>query len=115
MPIVAASIGVGVWVTRRNRQDLDRRYAGFRSLQYFGDEKIVKLGDFPAVGALYFDLAAKMVVGRKTFGPDHAEMAFTIGALKRIVAWHWRTPASWIEVQVGERGTQSTFPCPKCP
>src|SRR5205807_9267983 len=55
-----------------------------RSLHYFVDEKIVKLGDFAAVGALHFDLAAKMVVTRKRVGPDHAEMMFAIRAHKRI-------------------------------
>ncbi len=38
--------------------------------------KIVKFGYFLTVGTLYFDLAAKMVVTRKRFGPDHAEMTF---------------------------------------
>ena len=74
MPVIATGVWVGVRVTRQNRQDLDRRYAGFRSLQYFVDEKIVKLGDFAAVETLHFDLAAKMVVRRNRFGPDHAEM-----------------------------------------
>ncbi len=50
-----------------------------------------------------------MVVTRKRFGPDHAEMMFAIRAHKRVVAWHWRTPASWIEVQVGEAGTAFYF------
>src|SRR6266478_8951921 len=63
MPVVATGSRVGVQITRRNRQDLDRRYAGFRSLHYFVDEKIVNLGHFLTIGALYFDLAAKMVVG----------------------------------------------------
>ena len=88
LPPLDTSVRVGVRVTRSNRQDLDRRYAGFRSLQYFVDEIIVKFGDFAAVGALHFDLAANMVVDRKRFGPDHAEMMFAIGAHERIVAWH---------------------------
>ena len=88
MPVVAASIGVGVRVTRRNRQNLDRRYAGFRSLQYFVDEIIVKFGDFAAVGALHFYFTEKMVVRGKRFGPDHAEMMFAIGAHIHVVAWH---------------------------
>ena len=67
-------------------------------------KEIVNLGHFLTIGALYFDLAAKMVVTRK-FGPDHTEMMFAIRTHKRVVAWHWRTPASWIEVQVGEAGT----------
>jgi len=69
-------------------KDLDRRDAGFRSLHYFVDEIIVKLGHVLTIGALYFDLAARMVVGRNRFGPDHAEMMFAIGAYERIVAWH---------------------------
>ncbi len=67
-------------------------------------KEIVDVGHFLTIGALYFDLAAKMVVTRKTFGPDHAEIIFAIRTHKRVVAWHWRTPASWIEVQVGEAG-----------
>jgi len=39
------------------------RDAGFRSLHYFVDEIIVKLGHVLTIGALYFDLAARMVVG----------------------------------------------------
>ena len=72
-------------------------------------KEIVDLGHFLTIGALYFDLAAKMVVTRKTFGPDHAEMIFAIRTHKRVVAWHWRTPASWIEVQVGEAGPAVYF------
>src|SRR5437879_14303 len=88
LPPLDTSVRVGLRVAGRNRQDLDRRYAGFRSLQYFVDEKIVKLGDFSAVGALHSYLAAKMVVGRKTFGPDDAEIVFAVRAHERIVAWH---------------------------
>ncbi len=62
---------------------------GSGALHYFVDEKIVKLGHFLTVGALYFDLAAKMVVTRKRFGPDHAEMIFAIRTHERLVAWHW--------------------------
>jgi hypothetical protein len=72
-------------------------------------KEIVDFGHFLTIGALYFDLAAKMIVSWKRFGPDHAEMMFAIGAHERIVAWHWRTPASWIEVQVGEAGTAVYF------
>jgi len=88
LPPLDTSVRVGVRVTRRNGQDLDRRYAGFRSLHYFVDEKIVKLGDFAAVGALHFYLAATIVVARQRVRPDHAEMMFTIRTHKRIVAWH---------------------------
>ena|SRR5437016_13852632 len=91
MPVVAAGVRVGVRVTRRNRQNLDRRYAGFRSLQYFVDEKIVKLGHVLTIGALYFDLAAKMVVVRKRVGPDDTEMMFAIRAHKHLVAFHWNS------------------------
>jgi hypothetical protein len=62
-----------------------------RSLHYFVDEIIVQFGDFPAVGALYFDLAAKMVVAWQWVRPDNAEMMFAIGAHERIVAWHWNS------------------------
>jgi hypothetical protein len=88
MPVIAASMRVGVRVTRRNRQDFDRRYTGLRSLQYFVDEKIVKFGHVLTIGALYFDLAAKMVVAWQWVGPDHAEMMFAIRTHERIVAWH---------------------------
>jgi len=80
MPIVAASIRVGVRVTRRNRQNLDRRYAGFGSLHYFVDEIIVKFGDLAAVGALHFYLAATVVVAWHWVGPDHTEIVLAIGA-----------------------------------
>jgi len=82
-------------VTRRNRQHFNGWKTRVWRLHNPVDKKIVKFGHFTAVGTFYFDLAAKMVVGRKRFGPDHAEMTFAIGTHKRIVAWHWRTPASW--------------------
>ena len=56
----------------------------------------------------------QVAVARQRVRPDHAEMMFAIGAHERIVAWHWRTPASWIEVQVGDAGTAVYFfslPC----
>src|SRR6266850_2137837 len=95
MPVVAAGVRVGIRVARRNRQHFNGRNTRVRSTHDSVDKKIVEFGHFITVGALYFDLAAKMVVGRKRFGPDHAEMMFAIGAHKRVVAWHWRTPASW--------------------
>ena len=91
LPPLDTSVRVGVRVTRSNRQDLDRRYAGFRSLQYFVDEKIIKLGHVLTIGALYFDLAAKMVVVRKRVGPDDTEMTFAIRAHKHLVAFHWNS------------------------
>ncbi len=51
-------------------------------------KEIINLGHFLTIGALNFDLAAKMVVTRKTFGPDHAEMMFAIRTHERLVAWH---------------------------
>jgi len=57
----------------------------------FVDEKIVKLGNFTAVGALHFYLAAKMVVGRKWFGPDYAEMMFAIRTYIHLVSFHWNS------------------------
>ncbi len=82
--------GVRVWirVTERNGQYFDFRYRKLRSLQDSVDEIGVKFSDFAAVGALHFDLAAKMVVGRNRFGPDYAEMKFAIRTHERIVAWH---------------------------
>src|SRR5882672_8359541 len=91
LPVVATGVRVGVRVAGRNRQNLDSRYAGLRSLHNSVDKKIVKFGHFITVGALHFDLAAKMVVGRNRFGPDHAEMMFAIGAHKHLVVFHWNS------------------------
>ena len=102
VPVIASSMRVGVRVSRRNRQDLDGWDARVRSAHNSVNQKIIKFGHFLTVGAFNFDLAAKMVVGRKRFGPDHAEMMFAIRTHERLVAWHWRTPASWIEVKAGE-------------
>jgi hypothetical protein len=88
MPVVAASMRVGVRVTQRNRQDLDRRYARLRSAHDSVDKKIVKFGHVLTIGALHFDLAAKMVVDRKWVGPNDAKMVLAIGAHERIAAWH---------------------------
>src|SRR5260370_4590388 len=109
LPVVATGVRVGVRVTRRNRQHVNGWNIRVRGTHDSVYQEIVDLGHFLAIGALYFDLAAKMVVTRKRFGPDHAEMMFAIRAHKRIVAWHWRTPASWIEMQVGEAGTAVYF------
>ena len=105
MPVVATGVRVGVRVAGRNRQHFNSWNTRVSSAHDSVYKKIVEFSYLLTVGAFYFDLAAKMVVGWKRFGPDHAEMTFAIGAHKRIVAWHWRTPASWIEVQVGEAGT----------
>jgi len=48
MPVVAASMRVGVRVAGRNRFDLNRWYARVRSAHDFVDEKIVEFGDFAA-------------------------------------------------------------------
>jgi len=67
----------------------DVRCAGLWSLQYFGDEIIVKLSDFAAVRALHFYLAARVVIARHWDRPDDPEIVLAIGAHERIVAWHW--------------------------
>jgi len=88
LPVVATGVRVGVWVTGRNRQTVNGWNTRVWGLRNSVDKKIVEFGHFITVGTLHFDLAARMVVTRKSFGPDHAEMMFAIGAHERIVAWH---------------------------
>jgi len=95
LPVITSGIRVRVQITGRNRQTVNGWNTRVRSAHDSVDKKIVKFGHFATVGTLHFDLAAKMVVGRKTFGPDHAKMVFAIRTHKRVIAWHWRTPASW--------------------
>ena len=113
MPVITSGVRVGVRVTRRNRQHLNGRNTRVWRLHNPVDKKIVEFGYIVTVRAFYFDLAAKMVVVRKGVGPDDAEMTFASGAHERVVAWHWRTPAKWNELQVGERGMQFTFSGPR--
>jgi len=108
VPIIATGIRVRVRVTRRNRQTVNGWNTRVWSAHDSVDEKIVEFGYIVTVRALYFDLAADMVVAWQWVGPDDAEMTFAIGVHKRIVAWHWRTPA-WNESQVGEVGTAVYF------
>jgi len=91
MPVVAASIRVRVRVTRRNRQHLNGWNTRLRSAHDSVDEKIVEFSHVVTVGALYFDLAAKMVMVRKRVGPDDAEMTFAIGAHIHLAAFHWNS------------------------
>jgi hypothetical protein len=102
--------GVRVWiqVAGRDGQHFDFRYAWLRSLQDCVDEIGVNFSDFAAGGTLHFDLAARVGVIRQWFGPDHTEMLFAIRTHEQTVARHG-TPASWIEVQVGEAGTAFYF------
>src|SRR5260370_3327 len=88
LPAFATGVRVGVRVTGRNRQHRNGWNTRVRSAHDSAYKEIVNLGHFLTIGALHFDLAAKMVVGRNTFGPGHAEMMFAIGAHERIVAWH---------------------------
>jgi hypothetical protein len=104
VPVITSSIRVGIRVTWRNRQHFNSWNTRVRGAHDSVYKEIINLGHFLTIGALYFDLAAKMVVSWKRFGPDHAEMIFAIRTHERLVAWHWRTPASWIEVQAGEAG-----------
>jgi hypothetical protein len=88
LPVVATGVRVGVRVTRRNRQHRNGWNTRVWGLRNSVDKKIIKFGDFAAVGTLHFDLAAKMVVAWQWVGPDHAEMMFAIRTHERIVAWH---------------------------
>ena len=107
LPEFATGVRVGVRVTGRNRQYLDRRYAGFRSLHYFVDEKIVKLGDFAAVGTLHSYLAARVVMARYWVRPDNTEIVLAIGAHERIVAWHRNSCI--VDLCRQEKGERSSF------
>jgi len=62
MPVVATGVRVGVRVTRRNRQHVDGWNTRVWGLGNSVDKKIVEFGHFITVGALYFDLAARIVV-----------------------------------------------------
>ena len=62
VPIIATGIRVGVRVTRRNRQHLNGWNTRVWGLGNSVDKKIVEFGHFITVGALYFDLAARIVV-----------------------------------------------------
>jgi len=108
MPVVAASIRVGVRVTRRNRQHLNGWNTRVRSAHDSVYKEIVKLSQFLTIGALHFYLAAKIVVGRNRSGPDHAEVAFAIRAHKHFIALHWDSWRRAFE-QVGEAGKAVYF------
>jgi hypothetical protein len=103
LPVVTTGSRVGVRVAGRNRQHVNGWNTRVWELRNSVDKKIVEFGHFITVGTLHFDLAAKMVVGRNRFGPDHAEMMFAIRAHERIVAWHWELLHRGI-VQVGRKG-----------
>src|SRR6267154_6811165 len=91
MPVVATGVRVRVRVAGRNRQHLNGWNTRARNAHDSVDKKIVEFSHVLTVGALYFDLAAKMVVLRKGVGPDDAEMTFAIGAHKHPVVLHWNS------------------------
>src|SRR6266513_2469896 len=80
LPVIATGVRVGVRVSRRNRQHFNGWNTRVRGTHDSVDKEIVNLSLFLTIGALHSYLAAKMVVGRNRFGPDHAEMMFAIGA-----------------------------------
>jgi hypothetical protein len=112
MPVVATDVRVGVRVAGRNRQHFNGWNSRVRRAHDSVDKKIVEFSHVLTVGALYFDLAAKMVVVRKRVGPDlhgndlrnwgtYTSCSFPLELLHRGI------------VQVEQREKQSTFSCHK--